>query len=141
MQIPLRMCWAITIHKSQGMTVGPLEQIKRVVVDLGGKDVAKWCTGGAFVQLSRATEVGSLAISGSVDGEQFMARGGCLDKKAHEVAVEDARLLDMYVHTKQRRTVASDEVGPTCWLTSMGEFQCLCDIAGSGGGESFWVGV
>ena len=76
-----------------------------------------------------------------MDGEQFIACGGRLDKKAEEVAVEDARLLDMYVHTKQRHTVASDEGGPNCWLASVGEFQCLCDVAGSGGGESFWVGV
>ena len=52
-----------------------------------------------------------------------------------------SRLLDMYVPTTQRHTVASDKGGPICWLTRVGEFQCLCDVAGSGGGKSFLVGV
>ena len=134
LQYPLRLAWAITVHKSQGMTVGPEKQIKQIVLDLGGKDTEKWSAGSSFVQLSRATEIGALAISGTVDGERFLGRGD----KAKEVAEEDARLLRLYERTKQRCTQEL-ESGPLCWLTHIGEFRALCDTAlDPDGGQSFW---
>ena len=44
-QLPLRLCWEITMHKSQGQT------LDRAVIDLGPKEA---CTGLTFVCLSRA---------------------------------------------------------------------------------------
>ena len=44
-QLPLRLCWAITMHKSQGQT------LDKAVIDLGPKEA---CTGLTFVCLSRA---------------------------------------------------------------------------------------
>ena len=48
-QLPLRICWAITMHKSQGQTLG------KAVIDLGPKEA---CTGLSFVCLGRAMRLG-----------------------------------------------------------------------------------
>lgn len=50
-QFPLVPAWAITIHKSQGMTVGPGNDILQIVVDVGNKE---WAAGLVYVAVSRA---------------------------------------------------------------------------------------
>ena len=50
-QFPLTLAWAVTIHKSQGMTIGPGESWERMLLDLGRKELS---TGATFVALSRA---------------------------------------------------------------------------------------
>ena len=52
-QLPLRLCWAITMHKSQGQT------LDKAVVDLGPKEA---CTGLTFVCLSRAKRFVDLIV-------------------------------------------------------------------------------
>lgn len=49
-QFPLVPAWAITIHKSQGMTVGPGECVEKIVVDVGDKE---WAAGMLYVAVSR----------------------------------------------------------------------------------------
>ena len=51
--LQLRLCWAITMHKSQGQT------LDRVVIDLGPKEA---CTGLTFVCLSRAKRFVDLMV-------------------------------------------------------------------------------
>ena len=46
--LQLGLCWAITVHKSQGQT------LDKAVTDLGPKEA---CTGLTFVCLSRATRL------------------------------------------------------------------------------------
>ena len=51
--LQLRLCWAITIHKSQGLT------LDKAVIDLGPKEA---CTGLTFVCLSRAKTLVDLMV-------------------------------------------------------------------------------
>jgi hypothetical protein len=51
--IPLRVCKAISIHKSQGMTIGPEEVIEKVVVYLP-EDQREQSPGLELVAFSRA---------------------------------------------------------------------------------------
>lgn len=52
-QLPLTMAWAITIHKSQGLT------LTNVVIELGPKDFS---AGLSFVAISRIKTLGGLAF-------------------------------------------------------------------------------
>ncbi|CAN0556889.1 unnamed protein product, partial [Ectocarpus sp. 12 AP-2014] len=52
-QLPHRLCWAITMHKSQGQTLA------KAVTDLGPKEA---CTGLTFVCLSRAKRLVDLIV-------------------------------------------------------------------------------
>ena len=53
-QVPLVLSWAITIHKSQGMT------LDKAVIDIGRKEMANGLT---FVAVSRVRRIGDIAFS------------------------------------------------------------------------------
>ena len=59
-QVPLDLAWAVTIHKSQGLTIGPEEAIKMVIVDFGKNEA--WAPGLMYVAVSRVTHLECLAI-------------------------------------------------------------------------------
>ena len=52
-QLPLRLCWATTMHKSQGQT------LEKAVIDSGPKEA---CTGLTSVGLSRAKRLADLMV-------------------------------------------------------------------------------
>lgn len=56
-QFPLALGWAVTIHKSQGMTIGPGQNWRRMILDLGNTELSSGLT---FVALSRAMELGCI---------------------------------------------------------------------------------
>ena len=106
-QFPFRMCWAITVHKAQGMTIGCQQQMKAARVHLGASDTDKWAAGAAFVQLSRVSEIGALCFEGPVDLDRFtMWSAG---KQA--VASEDGRLYEMHQKTLENEPWLVNEAG------------------------------
>jgi hypothetical protein len=57
-QIPLRLGWATTIHKCQGMTIGDGEVNRYIVINPGTKAFESRNPGALFVALSRAKSTG-----------------------------------------------------------------------------------
>jgi ATP-dependent exoDNAse (exonuclease V) alpha subunit len=62
-QMPLALAWAITIHKSQGLT------LEHVVVDLGQTDFS---SGLSFVAISRVKTLGGLAFRTRFDRDRLL---------------------------------------------------------------------
>ena len=58
-QFPIDLAYAMTIHKSQGITIGDGQPIKKVVIDIGDREQSAGLT---FVALSRAKDIGCLAF-------------------------------------------------------------------------------
>ena len=75
-QIPLKLAWAITIHKSQGQT------LNKAVIDIGEKEIASGCT---FVALSRMKSIKDCIIK-SKEYQRFqrLSKGSRLKERQKE---------------------------------------------------------
>ena len=86
-QVPLVLCWATTIHKSQGQTVGEGQANTRMVLDIGEGPKAEFSPGLSFVGFSRAKTVTALALSPMPNLDRFKKVGQGLAaaaRRAHE---------------------------------------------------------
>ena len=70
--IPLRVCIAISIHKSQGMTIGPGEVFEKVVVYLP-EDQREQSPGLELVAFSRAKGPDCLAVGNNSNNLTIMS--------------------------------------------------------------------
>ena len=66
-QIPLRLAWAVTVHKSQGLT------LSRIKLGLGKREFS---TGLTFVALSRVKALDGITIVDEVDHSRVRKLGG-----------------------------------------------------------------
>ena len=126
-QIPLRVCWGITVHKSQGMTVGPKSVLKRAVLVLGDSSVEGWAPGSAFVQLSRVVSPACMAIEGGYSDSRLQPKGG-KGVSAKIVAAEDCRLRNLSIVTREREVGCGSESEYwrlVNWVLSLGPVSCV----------------
>lgn len=68
-QFPLTLGWAVTIHKSQGMT------LEKVIVDIDGSAFAD---GQTYVALSRVTSIDGLRLASKIDSNDIKVDEGIL---------------------------------------------------------------
>ena len=81
LQLPLKLAWAITIHKSQGLT------LNKVVIDIGKKE---YCAGLTFVACSRVRRLTDLAFDPAFDYQRLSRLAS--STRANERMLEDVRL-------------------------------------------------
>jgi hypothetical protein len=68
-QLPLRLAWAVTVHKSQGLT----STLPRIRLGLGTK---KFSCGLTFVALTRVTSINGFLLIEKLDWERVKKLGG-----------------------------------------------------------------
>lgn len=93
-QIPLRLAWAITIHKSQGQT------LSKVVIDFKKDETKKTHfreQGMEFVALSRVRKLEDLVME-PITYERFMK----INSKNEKLIKEEKRLKDLAKETKNK---------------------------------------
>jgi len=83
LQVPLRLAWAITVHKSQGLT------LQKAVIDLGSKEFS---AGLSFVAVSRVRALGDILFK-PFNFERLKRIEEC--KRLKERKVEEVRLISI----------------------------------------------
>ena len=80
-QLPLKLAWAITIHKAQGLTMS------KVVIDIGRREFTLGLT---FVACSRVCQLSDLAFHPSFDFQRLQSLAN--SQRLQERKSEDERL-------------------------------------------------
>lgn len=89
-QYPLRLAWAITIHKSQGLT------FEKAVIDAG----SSFAPGQVYVALSRCTCLGGIVLRSKIYPSAIATDNRILDFAAREV--NDNDLEEILIKEKQK---------------------------------------
>ena len=98
-QVPLIPAWAVTIHKSQGMTIGATSNIaQRCVIDIGNREVG---SGMSYVAFSRAMTTRDYAVRFPIFTLQRITRIKTHEQFKSRVR-EDSRLRTMATATRAR---------------------------------------
>ena len=84
LQLPLRLAWAITIHKAQGLT------LDKVVIDVGKKEFSAGLT---FVACSRVRRLSDLVFNPTFDYQR--AASLAKSQRLVERSLEDSRLCSL----------------------------------------------
>jgi energy-coupling factor transporter ATP-binding protein EcfA2 len=77
-QFPIRLAWAITIHKSQGLT------FEQAIIDAG----AAFAPGQVYVALSRLTQLNGLVLRSRISGAAIQTDARVIQFSAQEKAVD-----------------------------------------------------
>ncbi|THU94047.1 hypothetical protein K435DRAFT_860952 [Dendrothele bispora CBS 962.96] len=123
MQIPLHLAWAVTIHKSHGLTMS------KVQIGLGKKE---FCAGLTFVMLSRSKDLGGLLILNGLDYSRVKNFGGAalnVDIALHNVLFF-VPLLVMHAHMR------SEQNGPCTVYISLCEAEAAEEQSDDASGEA-----
>ena len=109
--IPLRLSWAITIHKAQGQTIPG-----NVVVRLGDSENT---LGLSYVAFSRVTKLQNIGVDGGGPSDRLMKKISCFpslkkrlaaDKRLEELAHKTLQILR--VHMKpERNNIVRNQIG------------------------------
>ena len=97
LQIPLRLAWAVTIHKSQGLT------LDKLVIDIGKKDFSSGLT---YIACSRVRHLKDLLFIAPFSFQRLSNLSK--SKRLQERLIEDDHLQHM-----QQSIIASDDVHHT----------------------------
>ena len=93
LQLPLKLAWTITIHKSQGLT------LNKVVIDVGKKEFSCGLT---FVACSRVRQITDLLFSPPFSFQRLSNLSN--SQRLRERQLEDQRLLSLQPSTEASHT-------------------------------------
>ena len=88
-QFPLRLAWAITIHKSQGLT------FEKVMIDAG----AAFSSGQVYVALSRCTSLDGIVLLSKIPADAIYSNENVI--KGHDALTHKGSLADRFAGARQ----------------------------------------
>jgi ATP-dependent exoDNAse (exonuclease V), alpha subunit - helicase superfamily I member len=88
-QFPLRLAWAITIHKSQGLT------FEKVMIDAG----AAFSSGQVYVALSRCTSLDGIVLLSKIPSEAIYSNDNVI--KGHNALTHKGSLAERFAGARQ----------------------------------------